>query len=165
MQWYKHYLADYLQKTADLSLIEHGAYRLLMDTYYQREAPLPNDLKLIYRLVHAHHRHEQHAVRTILGRYFTMLDGHFINVRANEEIESYQAQCSANRRPNRQRIVNESPSESHVQIDRIDRDKEEAFTKTACQHRMESGEFCGIQGTHKLHPRSKDWYCRQHPDG
>ena len=50
MQWYKHYIADYQQDTADLTLIEQGAYRALLDAYYQREGPLPNDMKVINRL-------------------------------------------------------------------------------------------------------------------
>lgn len=118
MQWYKHYLADYLQDTADLSLMEHGAYRMLMDAYYQREGPLPSDLRLIYRLVHAHTRHEQGAVGRILGRYFVLVDQQFTNPRADKEIEQYQAQCSANRRSNRPRIANESGVESAPRIER-----------------------------------------------
>lgn len=111
MQWYKHYIADYLQDTADLSVIEHGVYRLLLDAYYQREGPLPSDFNILYRLCHAHSRHEKAAVRTVVGRFTETLNGHLRVSRADKEILKYQQQCSANRRPNRPRIVGESDIE------------------------------------------------------
>ena len=114
MHWYKHYVADYQQDTADLTLIEHGAYRALLDAYYQREGPLPSDPKLLYRITHAHSKAERAAVKRMVSAFFTSVDGHVLNVRADKEIVKYQAQCSANRRPNR---VQNSERE-------IDRDKE-----------------------------------------
>ena len=101
MQWYKHYIADYQQDTADLTLIEQGAYRALLDAYYQREGPLPNDMKVIHRLCRAHHFREREAVSKVLQRYFNERLGAWFNTRADEEILKYQQQCSANRRPNR----------------------------------------------------------------
>ena len=101
MHWYKHYLADYQQDTSDLNLTEHGAYRALLDAYYQREGPLPSDLDVLYRIAHAHSRSERSSVRKIVLRFFTTVDGHVLNTRADQEILKYQAQCAANRRPNR----------------------------------------------------------------
>lgn len=97
MQWYKHYLADYQQDTADLTLIEHGAYRLLLDAYYQREGPLPSDLTILYRICHAHTRHERDAVRRVVERFTETLNGHLRVNRADKEIQQYQRQASANR--------------------------------------------------------------------
>ena len=189
MQWYKHYLTDYGQDTVGLNFLQDAAYRRLLDAYYQREGPIPNDLKLIYRMVHAHSRHEQDAVKMVLKRYFKEesrngsgnSDSHleqfqehefasvrmvFTNHRADKEIEQYQAQCSANRRPNRQRIVNESGSESPPRIDRVDRIEPPLPPNVnTCRHRLDSGQFCNAPGTHKLHPRSTDWFCREHQDG
>ena len=165
MQWYKHYLTDYGQDTADLTFIQDAAYRRLLDSYYQREGPLPNDLKLLYRVVHAHSRHEQEAVRTVLRRYFVSVDGHFTNNRADKEIEQYQAQCVANRRPNRQRIVSESYPDSAPRIDReIERDKE-GTSKPAFKPRQDTciavvdGKPCGKPGAHW---RAGKAHCRDH---
>ena len=101
MQWYKHYIADYQQDTADLTLIEQGAYRALLDAYYQREGPLPNDMKVIHRLCRAHHFRERQAVSKVLQRYFNERVGAWFNTRADEEILKYQRQCAANRGTNR----------------------------------------------------------------
>ena len=114
MHWYKHYVADYQQDTADLSFTQHAAYRALLDAYYQREGPLPSDLNLLYRITRAHSSAERKAVRLMVERFFTTIDGHVFNSRADKEILKYQAQCSANRRPNR---VQNSERE-------IERDKE-----------------------------------------
>ena len=170
MQWYKHYLEDYDQDTIDLSFIQDAAYRRLLGAYYRREGPLQSDLKLLYRLVHAHSRHEQEAVRTMLARYFVLLDGHFTNTRADEEIKQYQAQCVANRRPNRQRIVNDSTPESTPRTERVERAEPPLPPTTAkpngsaCQHVMGNGQQCGMPGVHQI-DRSNRWYCRNHPDG
>lgn len=45
------YIADYLADAAHLSTIEHGAYLLLIMTYWQRGEPLPSDDKKLSRIV------------------------------------------------------------------------------------------------------------------
>ena len=118
MHWYKHYLADYQQDTADLSLLEHGAYRALLDAYYQREGPLPSDFKLLFRITHAHSKAERQAVKRMVSAFFTSVDGHVFNSRADREILKYQAQCAANRRPNRVQI-----SDREIDRDKVLRSK------------------------------------------
>jgi uncharacterized protein YdaU (DUF1376 family) len=44
------YVADYMADAAHLSTIEHGAYLLLIMTYWQRGEPLPNDDKKLARI-------------------------------------------------------------------------------------------------------------------
>lgn len=44
------YVADYMSDAAHLSTIEHGAYLLLIMTYWQRGGPLPNDDKKLARI-------------------------------------------------------------------------------------------------------------------
>lgn len=120
MQWYKHYITDFDQDTADLPMLERGAYRELLEAYYQREAPLPADRAILYRLTKAHSKRERDAIELILRRYFRMVESEnkslYRNTRCDEEILKYQQQCSANRRPNRptnrERIANESHPES-----------------------------------------------------
>ena len=43
MIWYKRFIADYKRDTGHLSMLEHGAYQALLDTYYLTEKPLPSD--------------------------------------------------------------------------------------------------------------------------
>lgn len=44
------YVADYMSDAAHLSTIEHGAYLLLIMTYWQKGGPLPNDDKKLARI-------------------------------------------------------------------------------------------------------------------
>lgn len=106
VHWYKHHLGDYSTDTAGLSLLEHGAYRLLLDAYYSNNGPLPCEMPVLYRICHAINNHEKAAVQFVIKRFFTNSGMTIKNNRADQEILKYQAQCSANRR----RIVPESAS-------------------------------------------------------
>lgn len=91
MNHYPHHIGDYLKDTAHLTMIEDGAYRRLIDLYYQHEQPLPADKRQVYRLARAVTPAERKAVDTILSEYFTTApDGHR-HKRCDEEIEQYQA--------------------------------------------------------------------------
>ena len=59
MIYYRDYIADYLRDTVDLTLIEHGAYGMMMRYYYADENPLPLDVNLIYRRLRAMAKAEQ----------------------------------------------------------------------------------------------------------
>lgn len=69
--WYSLYIGDYQQKTAHLSLIEHGAYRLLIDHYYSTAHALPSEHKILYRICRAEDRNERRAIDRILDQFFT----------------------------------------------------------------------------------------------
>ena len=69
--WYSFYIGDYQQKTSFLSILEHGAYRLLMDHYYATGHPLPSDHKILYRICRAEDRKEKRAIDRILSIFFT----------------------------------------------------------------------------------------------
>jgi uncharacterized protein YdaU (DUF1376 family) len=68
--WYAHYLDDYNRDCSDLSLIEHGAYRRLLDMYYATGEPLTSDKKKLYRMIGAVSRAERAATDKILEKYF-----------------------------------------------------------------------------------------------
>jgi|GEM_PF-6003507 len=68
--WYPFYVGDYARKTAHLSLLEHGAYRLLLDHYYATRQPLPNSPKELYRICRAHTPSERAAVLSTAAKFF-----------------------------------------------------------------------------------------------
>ena len=70
LNYYSHHIGDYLSATAHLTLLEHGAYRRLIDVYYIHEAALPVDSKQVYRLVGARTKEEKEAVDVVLGEFF-----------------------------------------------------------------------------------------------
>lgn len=86
MNYYRRYVGDYLRDTARLSMLEHGAYTLLLDYYYADEQPLPLDHQEIYTMVRAMRPDDRKAVDKILGLYFVRAEDGYHNGRADEEL-------------------------------------------------------------------------------
>lgn len=96
MNFYKHFLGDYARDTASLSLIEHGVYRILLDTYYATERPLPAGSKDLYVIAKAMTGAERKAVDRVSGLFFPLSDdGLRHNSRADKEIANANAYASA----------------------------------------------------------------------
>ncbi len=70
MVWYKFFITDYQRDAAHLSLIEHGAYRLLLDHTYLSGGTLPANSEWIYRLLGAINPAEQEAIKSVLTEFF-----------------------------------------------------------------------------------------------
>ena len=64
--FYRFFVGDYLRDAGHLSLLEHGAYRRLIDLYMVEGKPIECDLPRIYRLLHATSKEEQQAVQTVI---------------------------------------------------------------------------------------------------
>jgi uncharacterized protein YdaU (DUF1376 family) len=86
MNYWPRWINAIRKRTAELSLIEMGAYDRLLDHYYAEEKPLPGDLERCYRLAGAVTKPEQEAVRLVLTKFFSLADDGFRNERADEEI-------------------------------------------------------------------------------
>lgn len=91
MNYYPFHIGDYARDTRHLTVLEHGAYRLLIDLYYLREAPLPLDLQGLCRLVCARSDDEILAVKTVLQEFFVGHPDGWRHVRCDEEIAIYRA--------------------------------------------------------------------------
>jgi uncharacterized protein YdaU (DUF1376 family) len=85
-QWYSFYPGDYARDTGHLSLMEHGAYRALMDHYYATELPLPNAVDRLIRLCRAYTPDEEAAVRRVLADFFVAGEDGFRHPRIDEEL-------------------------------------------------------------------------------
>ncbi len=93
MNYYERHLGDYAKDTAHLTMIEHGAYSLLLDRYYSTEQGIPNDQA--HRVARARTREEKQAVDSVLGEFFVLVDGIWINRRCDEEITKAQTKIKA----------------------------------------------------------------------
>lgn len=93
MNYYERHLGDYAKDTAHLTMIEHGAYGLLLDRYYGTEAGIPADQ--VHRVARARTREEKSAVDVVLEEFFQLVDGLWINRRAEEEIRRERKKRSA----------------------------------------------------------------------
>ena len=99
MNYYERYCGDYQRDTAHLSLAEHGAYTMLLDTYFSVEKPLPSDLPSLYRVCRAMTRLEQQAVKSVVDQFFPVspADGFRHNQRADREIAKARPKIEAAR--------------------------------------------------------------------
>ncbi len=87
MNYYERHLGDYARDAGHLTLLEHGAYTLLLDRYYTTEHGIPADQA--HRICRARTRDEKAAVDTVLAEFFTLADGVLVNSRAEREIAEY----------------------------------------------------------------------------
>jgi uncharacterized protein YdaU (DUF1376 family) len=90
MHYYAHNIADYRKDTLGLSLIEHGAYRQLLDQYYLDEVPLSLDEEVLYRLVNARNQDEKYAVRYAIKNFFTQTEAGYVHGRCESTIAAYK---------------------------------------------------------------------------
>jgi len=73
VKFYKHWLGDYTGATGHLSLVEHGAFRLMLDHFYGAGKPLPANRKSLYRLLRAETADEKRAVDNIANEFWRPL--------------------------------------------------------------------------------------------
>jgi uncharacterized protein YdaU (DUF1376 family) len=86
VNYYRRYCGDYAADTPHLTMLEHGAYTLLLDAYYTAERPLPISYDLLYRICRAQTATEKQAVRNVAEQFFKA-DGEFRrNTRADKEL-------------------------------------------------------------------------------
>jgi uncharacterized protein YdaU (DUF1376 family) len=121
MHYFKRNIGDYHKKAGRLSMIEHGAYTLLIDACYDREKfPTKEDA---IDWCWARSDLEIAAVEFVLSKFFTFENGVYLQSRIQEEIEEFHGKASKNkdiainreakRRDDRARIVHASSPELH----------------------------------------------------
>jgi uncharacterized protein YdaU (DUF1376 family) len=96
VNYYKRHLGDYAKKCGHLTPLEHGVYGLVMDGYYDRERAPTRDEAI--RWARARSDQEIAAVDSVLGEFFTLQDGRYMQKRIEEELEAFRARQEANRK-------------------------------------------------------------------
>ena len=97
MHYYKRNIGDYAKKAGRLSMLEHGAYTLLMDAIYDRET-FPT-LEEALDWVWARDEAEVAAVKFVLSKFFELReDGRYVQNRIQEELDSYKSKAETNAR-------------------------------------------------------------------
>lgn len=89
MYYYQHNIGDYRKDTSHLSLLEHGIYRQLLDTYYISECPLPSDHAKLMRSHSIRTADEKQALLNVLQDFFVLTDDGYIQDRCDKEISAY----------------------------------------------------------------------------
>lgn len=104
--WYAFYPKDYQQKTAHLTMLQHGAYRLLLDHYYATAKPLPANAELLHRVCRAFADAERDAIDYILAEFFELGPCGYIQSRVQDELEKAENLSEIRRKAANQRHAN-----------------------------------------------------------
>jgi uncharacterized protein YdaU (DUF1376 family) len=96
MHYYKRNLGDYAKKAGRLSMLQHGAYTLLIDSCYDREQFPTYDEAIEWTW--ASSSAEVEAVEFVLRRFFVLEDGVYVQDRVRQELEEYHAKAATNKR-------------------------------------------------------------------
>jgi uncharacterized protein YdaU (DUF1376 family) len=101
MHYYKRNLGDYAKKAGRLSMLQHGAYTLLIDACYDREQfpTLDEAIDWTWASTDA----EVEAVKFVLSKFFTLEGGVYVQKRIQEEITEYHKTAENNKRIAKQR--------------------------------------------------------------
>lgn len=95
MHYFKRNIGEYHKKAGKLSMLEHGAYTLLMDACYDRERFPGFDDAIDW--CWARTTEELAAVEFVLKKFFTLTDGVYVQNRISEEIEQYHNNALINK--------------------------------------------------------------------
>jgi uncharacterized protein YdaU (DUF1376 family) len=103
MYYYSHHIGDYRKDTGHLTLLEHGIYRQLLDTYYLEEHPLTSDINKLMRSHSIRNADEQQSLQNVLNDFFELTDKGYVHARCEKELvhlyaKSESARASANAR-------------------------------------------------------------------
>ncbi len=102
LPWYPRDMGKYARDTKHLSMLEHGAYNLMLDYYYSTgglpqvsnassNATLMPDHSRIYRLCSAISKAEQDAVDAVLSMFFSLNGkGFYTNEKCEEVIKEQE---------------------------------------------------------------------------
>lgn len=147
MNYFERHLGDYARDAGHLSMLEHGAYTLLLDRYYTTEQGIPEDQA--HRVCRARTRDEKEAVDTVLREFFTLNDGTWTNGRAEREITKMQAKVKAaqenGRRGGRPRQTQQEPTGLSAGSDSVTQTKAPQSPVTKHQTPEKSGESASRQ--------------------
>ena len=89
LHYYQFNIGDYRRDTFHLSLLEHGVYRQLMDSYYLNQKPLPADPAVVMRTHNARTKDEKAAVLAVLENFFILTDEGWFHKRCDQHIAAF----------------------------------------------------------------------------
>lgn len=116
MHYYQFNIKDYASHTRHLSNDEDLIYRRLLDMYYLGEKPLTGNLQQLARLIDF--RDSVADLENVLNDFFVLINGKWVNKRADEEIAVYHLKADTARdngkkggRPKKTQSVNDENPE------------------------------------------------------
>lgn len=95
MNYYKRHIGDYHKKAGRLSMLEHGAYTLLLDACYDREKFPTKDEAIDW--CWARSSEEVAAVEFVLSKFFNLVDGVYVQSGIQENVIQYHENALKNK--------------------------------------------------------------------
>ena len=95
MHYFKRNIGDYHKKAGRLTILEHGAYTLLLDACYDRERFPTMDEAIDW--CWARSPEEVTAVTFVLSKFFELDDGRYVQARIQDEINAYHSMALKNK--------------------------------------------------------------------
>ena len=95
MHYYKRNIGDYYKKAGRLSMLQHGAYTLLIDACYDRERFPTADEAVEWAW--ASTEAEIEAVKFVLSKFFHEVDGVFVQQHIKDDLIDYADKAEKNR--------------------------------------------------------------------
>jgi len=95
LYFYRKFVRDYRDDTRHLSLIEHGAYNLLLDEIYFTERCIPDDEVFLKRALGAVSEDEISAVKRVLAQFFTKTRHGWTHKRFKQELKHVESRVLA----------------------------------------------------------------------
>ena len=96
MHYYKKNIGDYAKKAGRLTMLQHGAYTLLIDSCYDRER-FPT-LSEAIEWTWASNKEEVEAVTFVLNKFFLLEGDMYVQNRIREELANYHSNSETNKR-------------------------------------------------------------------
>lgn len=90
MHYYQFNIGNYRRQTHHLTVLEHGVYRMLLDTYYLDEKPLCKDKAKLMRTHNVRSQDEQEAFENVISDFFELTDAGYVHETCEEKIAKYQ---------------------------------------------------------------------------
>lgn len=122
MHYYQFNIADYRKDTTHLSMLEHGAYRQLLDWHYIEQAPIPLETEVVFRRLSARTEDERLAIEIVLKELFIRTENGYIQHRVMREIGLYEAKADRARQAGK---LGGRPKKTEVVISRLSNETEE----------------------------------------
>jgi uncharacterized protein YdaU (DUF1376 family) len=97
MHYFEHNIKDYRADAFQLNLIQHGAYRQLLDQYYLNERPLSLDLNTLFQDLLIRDEDEKNTIIYILGKFFDKTENGYVHKRCDVVIQKFKDKSDKSR--------------------------------------------------------------------
>jgi len=121
MHYFQYNIKDYRADAFQLTLIQHGAYKQLIDQYYLNESPLSLDLEVLFYDLLIRGDDEKKAIVFILEKFFDKTEVGYVHKRCNTVIQKYKAKSDQSRNAVNTRWAKEKGKDTDVIRESYDR--------------------------------------------